>query len=90
MSRCVHCGVATRVGYTTDVYRRDGTDTEVTVAGIPADVCPSGRESYVDLDTAKEIEGLIAPVFEAAVRQGRLPAPQVRVDFPVPVPAKAA
>jgi len=82
--------VATRFGYTTDTYTRNGTDIAVTVTGIPADICPSCHESYLDMDAATEIEALLAPFFDAAAAPGRLPRPNVRVDFPVPTPAKAA
>ena len=90
MSRCVQCHVATRFGYATDTYTRAGTDVAVTVTGIPADICPTCHESYLDMDAAREIEDLLAPFFDAAAVRNRLPLPTVRVDFPVPTPAKAA
>ena len=88
MRRCVHCRISTHFGFATDVYTRKGLDIEVTVSGIPAEICPSCGESYVDMDTAKEVERFVLPLFEAARTLEKLPTPKVTVAFPALVPAE--
>jgi YgiT-type zinc finger domain-containing protein len=90
MGRCVHCRIETHFGFTTDVYTRQGLDIEVTVTGIPANVCPSCGEAYVSMDIAKEVASFVHPLFEAARQLKKLPTPKVTIDFPALVPAEPA
>jgi YgiT-type zinc finger domain-containing protein len=88
MGRCVHCRIETHPGFATDVYTRKGLDIEITISGIPAEVCPSCGESYIDLDLLGEVELFILPFFDAAQKLERLPTPKVTVAFPALVPAE--
>lgn len=90
MGDCLVCSKHTQPGYATDVYRRRGCDFEVTVTGIPAQVCPDCGESYIDLDTMAEVEDLIAPLFTYACHPHRLPTPRVTIEFPAAREAVAA
>lgn len=88
MGRCVHCRIPTYFGFTTDVCTRKGLDIEITISGIPAEVCPSCGESYIDLDLLGEVELFILPLFDATKKLKRLPTPPVTVAFPALVPAE--
>ncbi len=87
MSECSACRRLLRPGYATDVYTRRGCDIEVTVTGIPAQVCPACGESFVDLDTLAEVEQLVAPLFTYACEPHRLPTPRITIEFPAPAMA---
>ena len=89
MSECPSCRAQIQLGHATDVYTRRGCNIEVTVTGIPAQVCPACGESFVDLDTLEEVEGLIAPLFAYACQPHRLPTPRVTIEYPA-VQAMAA
>lgn len=86
MIRCVRCGGEAHAGYARDVYTRRGVDVEVAVTGIPAAICDSCGESYVDLGTLQEVEQLVLPLFDAARKLVHLSAPKITMEFPVAQP----
>jgi len=69
-------------------YTRKGSATEVTVEGIPADVCPVCGQEYLDLKTVEELEELLKPLFEfGRVLHKNLSSPRVKIKFLEKVPA---
>lgn len=90
MRRCSNCGNQTEAGFTTDTYTRKGLDIEITLSGIPAKVCPSCGESYIDLDLLGEVELFILPFFDAAKKLKCLPTPKVTAAFPALAPAETS
>lgn len=54
--RCVECKVGeTIVGTTSLTYTRAGSKLQVSVSGVPADICPHCDEAYLSEKVAQEI-----------------------------------
>ncbi|MBI1925448.1 type II toxin-antitoxin system MqsA family antitoxin [Candidatus Poribacteria bacterium] len=81
MGRCPKGNGRTKAGFTTDTYRRKGADIVLTVSGIPAEICTVCGEDYVDIETLKEIEQLINPLFAYDQGTHRLPSLKVTIAF---------
>ncbi len=82
MRRCSNCGEQTKLGAVTDTYTREGVELEITVSGIPAEVCPVCGWNCTDIETTKEIGRLVSPLFESASQLSKLPVPKVAIEFP--------
>jgi len=89
MGRCSKCNGRTKLGFTTDTYRQKGADMVLTVTGIPAEICTVCGEDYVDMETLKEIERLIIPLFAYDQKPHLLPSPRVTIAFEPPLAAVA-
>ncbi|MCI0485494.1 MAG: YgiT-type zinc finger protein [Blastocatellia bacterium] len=68
-------------GYTTQTFERRGSPVRVTISNIPAAVCPVCHESYVDRQTARQIDLLIEPFHGKHGRIPSLPPAEVAIDF---------
>jgi YgiT-type zinc finger domain-containing protein len=66
--------VETEARTITQTYRREGSNVEVTVDNIPAQVCLVCGEVYIDDD-------FLAPLLEFGRRKHLLEAPRVRVEL---------
>jgi len=73
--------VETEARTITQIYRREGSNVEVTVENIPAQVCLVCGEVYIDLEIAKQLDDFLAPLLEFGRRKHSLEAPRVRVEL---------
>ncbi len=87
MRRCSNCGETTQPGFVSDTYTRKGVTIEVTVSGIPAELCLACGWNFTELETVREIESLVAPLFMGAPHLSRLPVPKIVIEFPALVTA---
>lgn len=78
------------VGTTSITYHRDNSPIQVTVDGIPAEICPVCGEVYLSDSIAQQIFNLVNPILEMGrtLNEGDiLPAPTVDIHFPPLEPA---
>ena len=68
--------------YITETYTRKGSDIQVTVTGIPAEICPICGESFTSSAVTEEIGRLVKPLLDFGVSQHHLPTPKIRIEFP--------
>ncbi len=73
--------VETKAKAITQTYRRDGSNVEVTVDHIPAQVCPVCNEVYINLEIAKQLDDFLAPLLEFGRHKHSLEAPRVTVEL---------
>jgi YgiT-type zinc finger domain-containing protein len=90
MGRCSNCNGRTEPGFTTDTITKKDSDIVLTVIGIPAEICTVCGFDYVDMDTLREIEGLIHPIFAYDQATHTLPSPKVTIAFEPPAKAASA
>ena len=90
MGRCSKCDGRTEPGFTTDTYTRKNSDIVLTVMGIPAEICTVCGEDYIAMETFKEIELLITPLFAYDQKPHLLPPPKVTITFEPPAEAASA
>ena len=76
------CPGPLRPGYITETYTRKGSDIQVTVTGIPADICPVCGESFTSSEVTREIGRLVKPLLDFGISQHQLPTPKIRIEFP--------
>ena len=82
--RCVECKVGeTVVGTTSLTYTRPGSKLQISVSGVPADVCSHCGEAYLSEKVAQEIFEFVDGILELGktVKEGTLPVPQVEIHF---------
>lgn len=67
------------------LYKREGSDLQVDVIGIPANVCRQCFYRILPAKVAKYIDSLVDPMFDAERRHEErvLPTPHVGIQFPV-------
>lgn len=66
------------------VYRKEQSEIQVEVIGIPANVCARCFYRIIPGKVAKYIDALVDPLFESEMRQSEkiLPAPHIGIQFP--------
>lgn len=82
--RCVECKVGeTVIGTTSLTYTRPGSKLQVSVSGVPADVCSHCGEAYLSEEVAQEIFELVDGILELSktIKEGTLPTPQIEIHF---------
>lgn len=90
--KCLKCFAGElQVGTTSLTYNREGSPIQVTVDGIPAEICPVCGEVYLSEAIAQQIFNMVNPILEAGRDMGDtaiLPAPTVDIHFPPLAPAQ--
>lgn len=84
--KCLKCfeGEPT-IGTTSLTYERDGSDIQVQVRGIPAEICPVCGEVYLSEAVAQQIYELVSPLLETGEEMAEaalLPPPTIIIQFP--------
>ncbi len=66
------------------LYKKEQSETQVEVIGIPANVCTRCFYRIIPGKVAKYIDSLVDPIFESEMRQREriLPAPHIDIQFP--------
>lgn len=66
------------------LYKREQSEIQIEVIGIPANVCTSCFYRIIPGKVAKYIDSLVDPIFESEMQQGEriLPAPHIGIQFP--------
>lgn len=77
-------------GQTSQTFERRGSRIKVTIRNIPASVCPVCHESFVDRETARNIEKLIEPFHGKHSHIPALPPADVTIDYAEAVAAMKA
>ncbi|HRQ39580.1 MAG TPA: type II toxin-antitoxin system MqsA family antitoxin [Chloroflexota bacterium] len=90
--KCVKCfeGEPT-IGVTSLTYERDGSDIQVHVTGIPAEICPVCGEVYLSEAVAQQIYELVSPLLETGEEMAEaalLPPPRMMIQFPLLEPVQ--
>jgi YgiT-type zinc finger domain-containing protein len=82
---CPECGTMMEPRSINLHYERKGSDLHVEVIGIPANVCPRCFSRLIPADVAKQIDGLVDPLYERVDQQDReiLPVPHIDIQFPL-------
>src|SRR6266568_2236888 len=76
------CRSAPEPGHTTiQTFERRGSKIKVTIRNIPASVCPVCHQSYVDRETARNLDRLIEPFHGKHRHIPALPPADVTIDF---------
>jgi YgiT-type zinc finger domain-containing protein len=84
--KCVECRIGeTTQGTTSLTYTRPCSELQVTVTGVPADVCSHCGEAYLSEDTAQEVFEIVDGILELGkmLKKGTLPIPQIEIHFGV-------
>ncbi len=66
------------------LYKKEHSDMQVEVIGIPANVCVKCFYRIIPGKVAKYIDSLVDPIFESQSRQAEmiLPTPHIDIQFP--------
>lgn len=75
------CSGRPRLARVSQNFTRHGSQIEVTIGRIPASVCPICNQSYLDEDTAKQLEALLRPFHGMRGKLPDLPPAKVYIDF---------
>lgn len=75
------CSGRPRLARVSQNFTRRGSQIEVTISRIPAHVCPMCNQSYLDEDTARQLEALLRPFHGTRSNIPDLPPAKVYVDF---------
>lgn len=84
--KCLTCfdGIP-QVGVTQLTYTREGSTMQISVEGIPAEICPVCGEVYLSEAVAQQIHNLVSPLLtvgEEMQESVGLPVPTVMIKFP--------
>jgi len=75
------CPGAPELFLATQTFERRGSRVKVTIRNIPAAICPVCHETYVDQETARQLDLLIEPFHGKHRRIPSLPPAEVMIDF---------
>lgn len=81
---CPECPGEMRPRLINVLYKKEQSEIQVEVIGIPANVCTRCFYRIIPGKVAKYIDSLVDPIFESEMRQREriLPAPHVDIQFP--------
>lgn len=66
-------------------YKKENSEIQVEVSGIPANVCSRCFYRIIPAKVAKHIDSLVDPIFESEtkLKEKILPSPCIGIQFPV-------
>lgn len=81
---CPECGGEMQPRLINLLYKRDKSEIQIDVIGIPANVCTKCFYRIIPGKIAKYIDSLVDPIFESENRQQEklLPSPHIGIQFP--------
>jgi hypothetical protein len=81
---CPECHGEMRPQIINVLYKKEQSELQVEVIGIPANVCTRCFYRIIPGKVAKYIDALVDPIFESEMRQSEkiLPAPHIDIQFP--------
>ncbi len=82
--KCPECGGDMRPTLINLLYKKEKSDMQIDVIGIPANVCTECHYRIIPGKVAKYIDSIIDPIFEADSSQPEkiLPSPHIGIQFP--------
>lgn len=82
-TRCTNkCPGKPEPGETTQTFERRGSPVKVTIRLIPAALCPLCHTSYLNRETAQQLDYLLEPFHGKHGFIPSLPPAEVTIDFP--------
>ena len=83
--KCPECGGEMVPKLINLLYKKESSEMQVEVIGIPANVCTKCFYRIIPGKVAKYIDSLVDPIFESQSNQKEmiLPAPHVDIQFPL-------
>ncbi|NCO39281.1 MAG: hypothetical protein COZ06_11775 [Armatimonadetes bacterium CG_4_10_14_3_um_filter_66_18] len=83
MTRCANgCGSNRQEGETNPTFTRRGSNVEVTIYHVPAEICPVCGEDFLTAATAQAIDDLLEPFHGRGQRIPELPPARVLIEYP--------
>lgn len=82
--KCPECGGQMQPRLINLLYKRDKSEIQIDVIGIPANVCAKCFYRIIPGKIAKYIDLLVDPIFESEIGQQEklLPSPHIGIQFP--------